>query len=257
MEGAVRLFAGEFSQATLSVPGDDDRSAAWVVTPSGAYCREVFLAGALTELGESGDMVHARLADPTGGFDLSCGGKNSPAAEILRRLPRPSFISVLGRAQVYRQGSTVTVSVRPEYVRAIDRQVRDQWILRTADATLSRLELMREVLAGSRTDERVAAAVRHYRMTPALLGDLAALIENGMMSVQPLEAAAAEDQPDVRQMVIDLLKAQPGPRGVPVQEIIDTLGAQGVFQDLVLKAIESLVTEDECYQPQKGNIRLL
>ena len=35
MEGAVRLFAGEFSQSTLTVPGEDEKSAAWVVTPSG------------------------------------------------------------------------------------------------------------------------------------------------------------------------------------------------------------------------------
>ena len=57
MEGAVRLFAGEFSQSTLTVPGEDDKSAAWVVTPSGAFCRQVFLAGALVEVQEQGDML--------------------------------------------------------------------------------------------------------------------------------------------------------------------------------------------------------
>jgi hypothetical protein len=30
-----------------------------------------------------------------------------------------------------------------------------------------------------------------------------------------------------------------------------------MFQDVVLKAIEGLIVDDECYQPQKGYIRLL
>lgn len=256
MEGAVRVFAGEFSQADFSVTDGDDRSGAWVVTPTGAYCRQVFLAGAFTELHDDGDRVHARLAEPTGGFDLSCQNRNSPAAAALLSLPRPSFISVSGQAQIYRQGSASALSVRPEFIRAIDREARNLWVLATADATLKRMERMRDVLLGSLSDERVAAAVRHYQMTPAKLDGMAAIIEGAVAGIRPTDSALSV-QPDVRQFVIDILKAQPGPRGVAVQEIIDTLGAQGIFQDPVLKTIEALIGEDECYQPQKGYIRLL
>ena len=256
MEGAVRLFAAELSRVSLTVPCDDDRSGAWAVTPTGAYCRQVFLAGALTELSETGDSVHARLADPTGGFDLACGGQNTPAAESLKNLLRPSFISVLGRVQAYRQGQTIVISIRPDYVRAIDRQARDQWVVTTAEATLRRLIVMRDVLNGSCTDNRIAEAARHYQVTPKKIDELAMLISDAAAGIQP-PATATADTPDVRQNIIDILKAQPGPRGVPVQEIIDTLAAQGIFQDIVLKAIEALIVEDECYQPQKGNIRLL
>lgn len=256
MEGAVRLFAGEFCQATLSVPGEDDRSAAWVVTPSGAYCRQVFLAGALTEVHEDGDMVSARLADPTGGFDLSCGGRSTPVAESVRKIPHPSFVSVAGRAQSWKKGGTTYLSVRPEQVRVIDRTVRDQWVLITAKATLQRLKFARLVLLREFTDERIALALRHYGMTPARLDDLAAMAETAVMNVRPAGAPAA-DQPDVRGLILDLLKANPGPRGMAVQEIIDTLAGAGVFQDAVLAAIQELIVEDECYQPQKGNIRLL
>jgi hypothetical protein len=66
-----------------------------------------------------------------------------------------------------------------------------------------------------------------------------------------------EEQPDARLLIIELLKARPGPRGVSVQEIIELLGTRGVFQDVVLKAVEALIVDDECYQPQKGFIRLL
>ncbi|MCK9579380.1 MAG: hypothetical protein M0Q92_02885 [Methanoregula sp.] len=256
MEGAVRLFAGEFSQATFTIPCEDDRSAAWIVTPSGAFVRQVFLAGALTEVHEDGDMVYARMADPTGGFDLACGGKSSPVADTIRKIPLPSFISLSGRAQLWQNGSRTVLSVRPEYVRLIDRQTRDLWVIKTAHATLHRMETARLTLKGGCLDEQMATALRHYAITPARLDELAAMVEAAVENVKPAETAP-NDQPDARNLIIDLLKANGGPRGMAVQEIIDTLAVQGVFQDAVLAAVETLIVEDECYQPQKGFVRLL
>ena len=256
MEGAVRLFAGEFCQATLAVPDGDDRDAAWVVTPTGAYCRQVFLAGALTEVREDGDMVYARLADPTGGFDLTCGGRSSPVAGAILKIPLPSFISLTGRPQIYCRGSETIRTVRPDHLRPVDRAVRDQWILRTAQATLHRLETARLSLLGEYPDERLAAALRHYAMNTARLGEIASMAEAAVGTVKPA-GAVPEEQPDVRALIIDLLKAHGGPRGMAVEEIIDTLAAVGIFQDAVLAAVEALIVEDECYQPQKGFVRLL
>ena len=256
MEGAVRFFAGEFCQSTRSEPGEDAKSPAWVVIPSGAYCRQVFLAGALTEVHEVGDLLVARLADPTGGFDLVCSGKNTPVAETLLRIASPSFISVSGRAQMYRRGTDTILSIRPEHILGIDRLTRDQWVLTTADATLRRLEQVRLALRGECTDERVTGAARYYQMTPARLSELTAMVEGAVMSVKPVETVPGEG-PDVRSLITDFLKTRGGPRGVAVQEIIDTLAANGVFQDVVLAAIEALIVDDECYQPQKGFIRLL
>ncbi len=256
MEGSVRLFAAEFCAATLTVPGEDERSSPWIVTPYGARFREVFLAGALIELHEDGDPLTARLADPTGGFDLVCGGKAAPAAAALRSLSCPTFISVLGRAGLYSRGGEVSRSIRPEHVRAIDRPVRDQWVLATAHDTLDRLLAVQQVLAGRDTGGPLADVVRHYGVTAESLDEFAGLMERVVEGIQPKESVAAGEA-DVRARVVDILKAQPGPRGVPVQEIIDTLGSQGMFQDVVLKAIEGLIVDDECYQPQKGYIRLL
>ncbi|NMB79454.1 MAG: hypothetical protein GYA23_10225 [Methanomicrobiales archaeon] len=256
MEGAVRLFAGEFEKALHTVPDGNDRNAAWVVTPSGAYCRQVFLVGALTEVHQSGDMMYGRLADPTGGFDLSCGGSSQPVAEALRKIPLPSFISVTGQARLYTKGDTVVRSVRPDRVRVVDRAVRDRWILRTARDTLSRLESARLALGGAAPDERLQGALARYGVTPALLDELAAIAEQAVLSVKPADSTPAPEV-DVRGLIIALLTADRNPRGVEVQAIIDTLAAQGVFQDAVLAAIEALIVEDECYQPQKGSIRLL
>lgn len=256
MEGSVRLFAAEFNAATLTIPGEDERSSPWIVTPFGARFREVFLAGALTELHEDGDLLTARLADPTGGFDLVCGGRESPAAAALRSLSCPTFISVLGRAGLYRRGSEVLRSIRPEQVRAIDRPVRDQWVLATARDTLDRLLEVQQVLAGRDPGGPVADAVRQYGMTAESLDEFAGLMEEVVAGIRPKETVAAGEA-DARARVVDILNEKPGPRGVAVQDIIDALGAEGMFQDVVLKAIEGLIVDDECYQPQKGYIRLL
>jgi uncharacterized protein len=256
MEGAVRLFAGEFCQSAHSEPGEDAKSPVWIVIPSGAYCRQVFLAGALTEVREDGDLLVARLADPTGGFDLVASGKTSPVAETLRRIPSPSFISVSGRAQMYRRGTDAILSIRPEYLRSIDRPTRDQWVLATADATLHRLEQVRLTLQNQCSDERVTRAVRLYQMNRARLADMIAMVEGAVMSVKPPETSP-DNQTDVGALIVDFLKAHPGPRGVAVQEIIDALASDGIFQDVVLAGIETLIVDDDCYQPQKGYVRLL
>ena len=121
MEGAVRVFAGELVRSTLTVPDGDDRSAAWVVTPSGAYCRQVFLAGALVEVQEQGEMLSARLADPTGGFTLVCSG-SSTLAESIRKIPLPSFVSVTGQHRYTAQKKGQSMTIRPDQVLVIDRQ---------------------------------------------------------------------------------------------------------------------------------------
>jgi len=50
---AARVFAGEYGSSTLSIQDDDPQNPAWVVTPGGAWCRSMFLSGALTEVTES------------------------------------------------------------------------------------------------------------------------------------------------------------------------------------------------------------
>jgi len=257
MEGAVRLFAGEFSRSTLTVPGEDDTSAAWVLTPSGASCRQVFLAGALLEVQERGDILSARLADPTGGFDLVCGGNTPALAASINKIPLPSFISVSGRAQLYRREGSVVPSIRPDQVRVIDRRVRDQWIITTAHHTLERLELMNRALQGTCTDRRILQACSHYSVTKKVLGELAALVAGALVRVGPPEEAERALLSDPRDMIMEFIRATSGPSGVAIEEILAMAQQKAVPREGVLAALESLIVEDECYQPRKGFVKPL
>jgi len=256
MEGAIRVFAGEYGGSTLSVQDEDSGSPAWVVTPGGAWCRFMFLSGALTEVAEIGDMVRTRIADPTGVFNLVIGGRNTALAETFCKLPVPAFVTVTGRAQMYLKNGQAMLSVRPDNVVVVDRLVRDQWVLATAKSTLARLRYMHVAIQGTCLDERILAAVRHYSMTKSSLIELASMVESAVMTVRT-HGRDSPAPPDVRILVMEFMNAGNGPRGVAVDDIIKQAGMCGVSQEAVLSAIELLIIDDECYQPQKGFVKLL
>ena len=256
MEGAARVFAGDFSGSTLLVQDDDGLSAAWVVTPGACWCRFVYLAGAITEVTENGDMLRCRLADPTGAFNLVIGGRNSPLAEQFRKIPVPSFVTVTGRAQLYRRNDVVDLSIRPDHVMVVDRLVRDQWTLATAEATLGRLEQVLLVRQGRCSDKHILTAHRHYAQTVEQLQALGEMIECAVQSIKPPETNSSVLS-DVRERVMEIMKGTSSPRGIAIEEIINLAGEEGIDKAEVLSAIEALVVEDECYQPQKGFIKPL
>jgi len=256
MEGTARVFAGEYGGSTLTVQDSDSRSPAWIVTPGGAWCRLLFLSGALTEVEEIGDMMHIRIADPTGGFNLMIGGRNTPLAGTFRKLPVPSFVTVTGRAQMYMKQGEAILSVRPENVLVVDRLVRDQWVLATAKSTMRRFRSMHLAIIGNCADEHFLTAVRHYSLTKNRLRDLALMVESAIKTVNSSENVGSA-QPDIRILVTELVQTGSGKLGIAIDDIIEQAAACGISQEAVLSAIESLIIDDECYQPQKGFIKLL
>lgn len=255
MEGATRVFAGEYNSSTLSIHDDDPGNPSWVVTPGGAWCRSMFLAGALTEVSESGDMVHTRLADPTGAFDLVTGGRNTPLAETICSIPVPSFVTVSGRAQMFVKKGVVHLSVRPDHIIKVDRRVRDQWVLVTAKSTLARLTMINLANLGSCTDPRILTAIRHYSITRAGINKLALMVGGAVQTVRST-SDEMPSLPDIRKAVMELMTSG-RPEGVAIDDIIRQAGENGMSQEAVLSAIESLIMDDECYQPRKGFVKPL
>ena len=256
MEGAARVFASDFNSATLLVPGSESQSPAWVVTPGGAWCRLLYLAGALTEVSESGDLLHCRLADPTGAFDLVIGGRSSAIADLFRKIPVPSFVTVSGTAQCYQKNGSTVVTVRPDHVQQVDRRIRDAWVLETAEKTIARLEALLCAIEGTSIDERACAVIRHYALTKDRLRAHLTMVECAVQGVQPVESGPVTPI-DPRELVLEMMREEISPRGITVQEIIDRAGTRGIMAEATLAAIEALIVEDECYQPQKGYVRLL
>jgi Uncharacterized protein conserved in archaea len=255
MEGAARVFAGDFTGSTLSVP-DENGNLSWVVTPGGAWCRLVYLCGALTEVVESADVLYCRLADPTGAFTLVSGGRKATLAEQIRALPVPSFIAVTGTAHLIKKNGGCEVVVRPEYIAASDRAGRDRWIVITADMTISRLGLLLDTIDGKNTDGRDGTVVRHYCLTRERIREMTKMVEGALAGIRT--APPAQEAPaDITGLVMEIVKEKSGPRGVSVDEVVAEAGAKGCTQDAVIAAIRTLVENDDCYQPQKGYVKPL
>jgi RPA family protein len=257
MEGAARIFAGDFSGSTLSVPADVAGSPAWVVTPGGAWCRSLYLCGALTEVVEITDVLHCRLADPTGAFDIVSGGRRAAVTEQIRAIPVPSFIAVTGTAQLYHRNGGDAVSIRPEYVQVIDRTVRDRWITVTADMTLARLELLLAALEGSVGDTRTCSVVRHYGLTRERIREMVTMVEGALAGVSAAPVAPPAAEADISAIIMEIIREKSSPRGVAVEDVLAAAGTNGYSGDAVLAAIRTLVANDDCYQPQKGYVKPL
>jgi uncharacterized protein len=257
MEGAARVFAGEFYQSTLFIPPADPGIPGWVVTPSGSWCRQMYITGALTETVENGDMIRCRIADPTGVFDVVTGGRNTVLVQTLRKIPIPSFVAISGNAQMYQKNRNMVLSVRPEQVQIVERACRDQLLLITAEHTMRRLEQLECAVNGTCTDDRILRTVRHYAITLPKILELVSMVESAVQSVRPQAPPNPSGQPDARATVMELMQNAGGPRGIAVDEIIETLAIRGIPKEDVLAALESLIVDDECYQPQKGYVKLL
>src|SRR5665647_859081 len=129
MEAAARVFAGELGKAmrTVRFEGQD-----CLLTPAGACVHLVYLVGALTAVeGNASAGIGARVADPTGVFFVRATAREPEVLAALAGIAPPAFVAVLGYAEPGRQGPTI----RPISVTAVDRAVRDRWLVRAADRT--------------------------------------------------------------------------------------------------------------------------
>jgi hypothetical protein len=203
-------------------------------------------------------MLRCRIADPTGVFEIVTGGRKTALSDAIRNLPVPSFVTVLGQARMYQKGENFILSVRPDEVRVVDRSVRDRWVLSTGESMLGRLEALQGALQNPLADEKVMAACRHYALTPSKLIELGRMVGDAAGSIKQPETGSPEPGPsDTRDRVLCVVKEAGGPRGIGIEEVIAKAATLGISKEAVLSILESLIVEDECYQPQKGFVKAL
>ena len=249
MEPAERVFAEDFAAARHVTDSD---GASYVVTPTGAWCRRIFIVGALTERRGRGDVMQARVADPTGTFLVTADRKNPDAVETLGYIEPPAFVAVTGRAVLRGSGPRAHAVVEAEAFRVVDRTARDLWVQRTAGATLDRLEALGRGLRGG-GDERAVTTIGRYETTDADIRDMAGMIRTALESADPCDAI------DIAPIAVsDLLLTALGDEGEIAVDDAVTLGVHsGLSAREARKALEELLAAGECYQPSSGTIKLI
>ncbi len=200
-ETAHRVFAPEFRASRVHMQGEGEMAPSYVVTPLGAKINRVHVVGVCTEvepIGESGDMLRARISDGTGVFTVQAGQYQQEAHDALDELAAelPCFVSITGKARAWEpEPGQMVVSIRPESVHKVDEATRDQWMLDTARRTKERLD----AIAAEDGSEQVQLAQQHYGLTDTdrfrttVTDALKALLPDGEVEVHTIQAG---DEPE-------------------------------------------------------------
>ncbi|MCQ8893799.1 MAG: hypothetical protein NQU46_04115 [Methanolinea sp.] len=251
-----RVFAAELNitkaQLTTGKKGEKP-----LLTPGGALLSRVFCAGALIERHGCGDeTAYARLADPTGAFSLQADRQSMDGKTILCGLEIPCFVTVTGRPFLIGSGDSSRCIIRIEDIRAVDRYVRDVWVLHTAGLTLKRLAALDTELGTGNGDPRIDALRRCYNLDGALLREIAGRIAEAVRSVQ-VKQVSVPVQANPASVVLGIIREHGGKAGISLDEITRRAVAHGLSPDEVKSAVEVLCREDECYQPGRGIYKAL
>lgn len=207
-EVAWRVFAREYDDADYAFKeGEDERAPNYVATPTGAKINRLFVVGVLTEVervGE-GDLLRARVSDPTGAFVVYAGQYQPDAVSFLADAETPEFVAVVGKARTYEPDDSddVYTSVRPEEMNVVDAETRDRWNVETARETLKRIEATREYLRDGVTPDthpelhELGEVLDHYGTDETYLNELereARDVLTEVAGVEPAQVGAGADE---------------------------------------------------------------
>jgi RPA family protein len=256
MTALIRIFAGELAVTTLQQDAGIKHSPLVIISPSGACGSYLLLAGALTRVEKiPGDFLRAWVSDPTGTFTLVLNRQDEGVCAFLEHADPPVFILATGELQVSR-GSKKEVQIRPLTIRAIDRLIRDSWIIRTSEQTLKRLEIMESAIRDGKGEEATLKAIDHYHVGTVQITSLVTMVEEALSKVEFVPGGEIK-LPDPREVLLELIKINSGPKGISISELVPLAAGKGIREDQVIGTIRQLVEEDECYQPAAGAVKLL
>ncbi|MFB6111451.1 MAG: hypothetical protein ABEJ35_02830 [Halobacteriaceae archaeon] len=199
-EVAYRVFAAEYESATHTYrESDEERAPNYVVTPTGVRVNRLFAVGVLTETERvgDGDVLRARVVDPTGAFVVYAGQYQPDALAALEDAEPPTFLAVTGKANTFTpEGSDRTYSsIRPESVAEVDADTRDRWVVSTAEHTLRRIAAMASALDREARGEELTQVLREAGRPPSLAQGIPRAIsayETGRAYLGALRAVAVQ-----------------------------------------------------------------
>ena len=150
-EVAWRVFAGELNDSSLVVTSDEERAPTYVITPLGAKVNRVYIVGVVTDLENVGSseepMWRAKIIDPTGTTYVSAGQFQPEAAVAMSKLTVPGFAAVIGKVRIYSpEEGVMYISVRPETVKVVEKDMRNAWVLDACIGLKHRLEAVSEAM---------------------------------------------------------------------------------------------------------------
>lgn len=284
-EVAKRVFAREFEacrelekSARPDSEAVDSKTPNLLISPLGLILNRIFVVGVITELdsiGTQNDMWKARIVDPTGAFTVYAGQYQLEASIFLSTVQIPAFIALTGKARIYEpEPGSVFVSIRAEEANVVDEEIRNRWVVDTAEQTIDRLEAFSDALASgyrgeklreyflekgisSELTEGISIALERERAPQEFVKLLRASIREVLKSLDFDSGNTAGANADQKEFVLELLRDMGGNRGVDYAAFVDTAISRGIPEELVEEVVRSLLAGGQCYEPRIGIIRLV
>ncbi|AKB19176.1 MULTISPECIES: RPA family protein [unclassified Methanosarcina] len=284
-EIAKRIFAKEFEacrelekSARSSSEIVDSKSPNLLISPLGLILNRVFAVGVLTELdsiGTQNEMWKARIVDPTGAFTVYAGQYQPDASIFFSTVQVPAFIALTGKARIYEpEPGSVFISIRAEEANVVDEEIRNRWVVDTAEQTVDRLEAFSDALASGyhgetlreyllergiseELAEGISIALERDRAPQEFARQLSAYIREGLKALNFESEGPAGAKADQKEFVLELLKEIGGGRGVDYATFVDSAVSRGVPEEFVEEVVRSLLAGGQCYEPKIGIIRLV
>lgn len=193
-EVAKRVFAQEFNDATYTfTESDEERAPNYVLLPTGAKANRVFVVGTVTEtqdVGSDSEYWQARVVDPSGTFFAYAGRYQPEAANVLRSLEPPAYVAIVGKARTYEtDDGDSNVSIQPETITEVNGDIRDHWVIETAERTVERLEAFdvdENLYAGRADDEYDGVDLDAY----------ASMVQEALASIESIDIEFDDEQAD-------------------------------------------------------------
>jgi len=180
-------------------------------------------------------MWKARIVDPTGAFTVYAGQYQSDASIFFSTVQVPAFIALTGKARIYEpEPGSIFVSIRAEEANVVDEEIRNRWVVDTAEQTVDRLEAFSDALAQLRVS-----------------------IREGLRALNFESEGPAGAKTDQKEFVLELLREVGGGKGVDYATFVDAAVSRGVPEELVEEVVRSLLAGGQCYEPKIGIIRLV
>ncbi|MBW6470086.1 MAG: DNA-binding protein [Methanosarcinaceae archaeon] len=282
-EIAQRLFAKEFNDSKFNIhPKPDEVSfdgghaPNFIVSPLGSKINRLFVTGVVTEIDNIGtehDLWRARVVDPSGALIVYAGQYQLEAAMFLSTLEVPAYVSVVGKARIYEpEDGSVFVSIRPEDINVIDSDIRDRWIVDTAELTLNRVDAFSIALASGLRGtelfehlvqnnipkglaEGISLALDYYHTDTNYVDKMKDVVLNCVKSIGS-ESDNENAIPD-EDLILEVMKKMDTGKGINYAELIIIAKSRGMAENVIVAAVRKLLAKGMCYEPKIGILKVV
>jgi RPA family protein len=249
-----RVFFDEFLKSDFSLQED---GSTFIVTPTGARCKELFGVGELEEVEARGNIVRLKLNDLTATLSLYASRRilgDDITAHTERK--KRTFIAFRGTVHVReRAGARPKIMLLAEEVGTVEERVRNGWILNTARRTMERIDALR-ISPSSLKNEAAFSGPgggkefqEHYALDDDSLDAFAS------MAINAVTRMWLQYHTRAKELVVGLLK-NAGKSGVARERLVSALKTQGFKTEWIEELIEELIVEEICYEPKTGVLKV-